>query len=511
MSITTLSELRIRNAKNLVNSISNEYLENLYLFLGRAIPWADSRDPSISDNNPPRPENNLSDNNKTRHQMLYLEKIALSRVYHMIPRNTWTPNTVYDMFRNDYSTSNVSATGESNLYDTKFVVINDKSEVYVCLYNGTSPNNPTGVVSRFSPNLSISALYEPFFTDDGYQWLYLYTLNSTQIIDSTKNLFSIGSYYGYSIPGQIYTVIIDFFGSGYRNTSIENPNVPIQYFYCNVVGDGSGAVARLGYKEGIFNEVRIVAGRYGSGYTYANLNFTSLNIYSSLSDLDANRNPISLPYVDSLKTTCVISPQGGWGSDLITQLGGTRIGIFLTLGEYSSNYLSTGNNTPQFLSIRQSGIINNVRDLSGVKTTSISLSGSTSVRVKDVIGRSYQILEVIEQTISTVNGIDRVAKGTVTYWDEQLRVLKYFQDPNMYLDQDGNLWPFQANGNIIGQESGTSSVVDTSPTDSPSGFVNGFEKPDFDKNSGEIIFISNFAPIDKTPRQKEIIYTIFSY
>ena len=49
------------------------------------------------------------------------------------------------MYRHDYSRTNTAkVSGASNLYSTPFYVLNTDYRVYICLQNGTSPENPSG-------------------------------------------------------------------------------------------------------------------------------------------------------------------------------------------------------------------------------------------------------------------------------------------------------------------------------------------------------------------------------
>ena len=54
----------------------------------------------------------------------------------MIPKIKWESGLAYDMYRHDYrSLYNRSTTNASNLFDAKFIVINQNNDVYACLDN----------------------------------------------------------------------------------------------------------------------------------------------------------------------------------------------------------------------------------------------------------------------------------------------------------------------------------------------------------------------------------------
>ena len=60
------------------------------------------------------------------------------------------------MYRHDYSRTNTAKiSGSTSLYSASYYVLNSDYRVYICLQNGTDPDNPTG-----RPSLD-----EPTFTD----------------------------------------------------------------------------------------------------------------------------------------------------------------------------------------------------------------------------------------------------------------------------------------------------------------------------------------------------------
>ena len=93
-------------------------------------------------------------------------------------------------------------------------------------------------------------------------------------------------------------------------------NNDIPYYYCNINGDGTGAVARVQVEGGKVDEVRVV--RHGEGYTYATLDFVANRVYESLADLDNKENGLNPLGDGAFQTTVIIGPPGGWGTDLMS-------------------------------------------------------------------------------------------------------------------------------------------------------------------------------------------------
>ena len=57
--------------------------------------------------------------------MVFGKKITSDNVRRVVRKISWTKDTVYDMYRHDYSASNRTPNGQTaRLYDTDFYVIN---------------------------------------------------------------------------------------------------------------------------------------------------------------------------------------------------------------------------------------------------------------------------------------------------------------------------------------------------------------------------------------------------
>ena len=91
----------------------------------------------------------------------------------MIPRLDWTSGAVYDIYRHDYSINNRSFSGASNLLNAGWIVINSANAVFACL--GNNKNTASTVEPQNTGN-------EPFYTSDGYQWLFLYSLTASKYL-----------------------------------------------------------------------------------------------------------------------------------------------------------------------------------------------------------------------------------------------------------------------------------------------------------------------------------------
>lgn len=137
------------------------------------------------------------------------------------------------------------------LEDTNYYVFNSaNNSVYICV------DNNNGAASTVLPTGTSSSVYT---TADGYQWKYMFTLEST-IKFLTSSYIPVYTAYKnrYTPLGSITGVTVDSSGSGYSVSSTITVN-----------GDGTGAVLVPQVTDGKITGVTI--SNPGSGYTYANL------------------------------------------------------------------------------------------------------------------------------------------------------------------------------------------------------------------------------------------------
>ena len=193
MPAVVTDQFRIFNANNFIDSLLDTS-NNYYVFLGLVNPSPASIGFGRTDtaNWPLNPIDNLQNRSHNRDTALFGKKITAANVRRVIRKVSWVRNTKYDMYRHDYSSSNLSPnTQVANLYDTNYYVINSDFRVYVCIDNGST--GAPGTETAKGEN----SLDEPIHTDlepqggtsgDGYLWKYLFTISPSDIIkfDSTE-------------------------------------------------------------------------------------------------------------------------------------------------------------------------------------------------------------------------------------------------------------------------------------------------------------------------------------
>ena len=506
MATVNLNDLRIKNAKNLIASLNDSVdgaptNANGYIFIGRPTPWV------TGDTNPPTPTNNFEDFYNTYDQMLSLRRVRDTDAYHMLPRYKWASGTTYDIYNPNYSSQSKSFSGQTNLYEAVYFVENTNHSVYVCL------DNNKNVTSTVEPQ---DAGDEPFYTSDGYQWLRVYDIPTADITDyATENYIPIvANNVTNTQSGAVYTVIIDSPGTNYTSNPGGFTN-QLNHYYCNIVGDGRGAVARVSVNVGAITQIEVV--RFGSGYSEGKLQFKSGFVYGSLVDLDAGINGLNPLGDGNFRSTVIIGPPGGWGTDLARELGGTRVGMFAALGTDDLDF-----DFLEGLTFRQVGIIQDPQFNPNVTNTETTLSATYAMKYENSTGTPFPVGGTITLAANVLGQLV-AASGIVVENDTVNEILKYVQIPNQHSDlNNGVFYTFQeiaaeAEGQLIVSNPNVTTSSTATPQLDYNGlhygmfFQDGFADPDIVKYSGLMTYLTNISPVERIDNQTEKISLLIGY
>ena len=517
MSAIITDQLRILNAKNFVASATST-TNSYYSFVG--LPNATNYS-SVWETNPPAPKDSFEQENDYWDTMIALKRISSGDVNQVVKKNVWSSGTTYDMYRHDISRTNTSKpSGATNLYSANYYVINEDYKVYICLQNGTDPENPTG-----RPSLD-----QPIFTDleprpagdsgDGYIWKYLYTIKPSEIIkfDST-NFMPVPKNWETSTEnasvrdnaltsGQLKIITIKNRGVGLGTANRIYTRVPIK-------GDGSGAEATVV----IDNDSKIdsvTISRGGSGYTYGTLDISSGGVPTGSTS----------PIFD-----VIIPPQGGHGSDIYRELGAQNVLIFSRIENDSEN--------PDFITgnqIARIGIIENPETYDS--TSLLTENKASAIYALKLTGNGYDAATFTPDSIITQTiGIGSTAVGRVVSYSAETGVLKYWQDKSLVgFNSDGSqnssptygfnlnrFTSFPTTGgsiNIVGGSvvlgidttfTGISTSINNRTYYLGQSFTNGVSNPEVKKYSGNIIYVDNRPSITRSTNQKEDIKVILQF
>ena len=485
MATVNTSALRVNSANKFATTVVGSYA-----FIGKPTEWSETSD------TPPTPANNVDAYNDLHNQMLSLKRVVSDDVHNMIRRINWTSGLVYDIYRHDYSTSLTSYSGATRLYDANYIVISQNNGVYACLGNN---GNQVSTVEPQNTNDT------PFYTSDGYQWVRLFTIDANILANKSTSLYipvSTDDLIVYN-SGELASAVIDSAGTGYTARPSGSINA-LPYYFCKITGDGSGAVARVTVFNGSITEINIVRG--GQDYTFANIDFSANKVYATLTDLDREVNSLDPEGNGDFRSTVIIPPSGGWGTNIIKEVGATTVGIFTEFSFDESDFIDN-------VEYRQVGLI---RDIVTSQTNPSHASAYQGIKVSDLGGIvNYQTGEIITQQVELGDEDNTLvnARGIVVGWDATNGIVFYIQDPKYCLHTDGNMYEFGGAGTIIGETSTKITTPDETYTASQSGltFTNGYAPREVTKYTGDVIYISNKPPIQRTSTQTEKLSFILSF
>ena len=480
MAAIILEKFRTHNAKEFIADFGDS---SNYIFIGRANSWTD-------DNDPPAPANSESEELSAYENMIALKKVSTTDVSHGLVRYNWTAGTVYDEYRDDYSTSNQTPSGANNFFDGRGYVVTSDYKVYKCLKTPFSSGSPTGVTAGNEPSSTSTTI--PQTTGDGYMWKFMYQISAADVIKYVTNDFIpvktlgaqsnvAGSLGGFgqtgtddgsaqydvesdAVDGAIYRYIITSAGSGYNDGDVD----------VAVEGDGSGAVATLTFSN---NELTNVTFRdtssFGSGYKRAS--FPTLD--SSISGITAGSGATIKP---------IISPINGHGANPIEELGGNYVILNsrLEFGEGSGDF-------PTDNDFRQIGLIKNpVQSSDSTISSEPTLTATNQITLDDASG-------IAVDNIITSDTTDDASTKKARVISKSGNVLKTITIAN----GGGEFVDFAATDDVFLNASGSKL------TDVASSGVSDAH-PEMSRFTGQILYVENRGPVSRASDQIEDIKLI---
>jgi hypothetical protein len=438
MSAIITKDMRLHNAKQFVEAVSEVANTKIYAFVGKPAEWAVEGSPDTPTDTY-RAQVDIWDN------MIALKKVTGGDISHVIPRNNWSSGNVYAQYSD--------AIPASNLFFSKFVVVNSNYDVYKCLNNSNAALSST--VEPTGTGLTGNNLV---YTADGYTWKYMYTVDTGNVLKFATTTFipvkedSTVSANAANTKGiYAYRIVSANVGSGTlaNNTSL------------TIVGDGSGAQANVYVTSG--NVTKIVVINPGSNYTVANITTSTGN---------AVIEPI-------------IAPAEGHGYNAIDELGGVYTMVNIRLEQ-------TDTDIPNNTKFRQVGLI---KDPFTFGTTTIASASTLKNYGNLTIGSPTNTgLLLPGATITSSNG----ANATVVSFDSFVNSLNYIQTRTTSSNIAANFKQI-VNGDTISV--GVNSI----------GTVTANATATIAQNSGEIMYIDNRNVISRASDQVESLYVVLEF
>ena len=498
MSAIITEKFRQHNANQFNESFTETAGNAYYLFLGKATPFT-SGTTSGSDSSPPTPQDGEQDETRAWDSMLAAKKIASTDITFAIPRRNWVNGTTYDMYEHDISSTNTSTSGASNLYDSTFYIVTSAFRVYKVLDNngGTAYDGAEPTSTSTSP-----------FELGGYVLKFMYDISTTDIGKYVTTDFvpvaTDSTVSAAATDGGIESLKITT-GSGYTDGT----------YYAAVYGDGtsqgtsSGAIVRITVSSGAIAAFGLTAGTdttvhaTGAGYTFGYVNLGAGYTFSD-SDLTSASNMGG----SGGAVEVIISPEGGHGSNAVTELGGHYLMTATTISQAENDDFSTAND------FRTVGIVVDPTDY-GTTTVATATTARQTFVVKFASSTgTFEADEVITQASTG-------AVGKVVEWDSVLSLLYYQQESFKGFGTNsttGGLVAFSGTNLITGgtssatgTPSSTSSETVTLANSNTLTLTSGYANPELQADSGDIIYLENRKPIQRASDQTEDIKIIIEF
>ena len=458
MAAIITTPFRIRNAENFKADVTSS---NVYIGIGKADAWSTNVS-DTSDTVESVPGDHIDDAFNAQQNLIGLKKVGTGNISHVVRRIDWADGKVFTA----YDSSN------TNLYNDDFYCLTSEFKVYKCIIGGPSgstvqPNHTTADITGYG---------------DGYYWKYMYTIiaadseafltNSfmpvkTLLSDPGSNSADAGQWNNQQASASSSTVqgierlVITNGGSGY--SASDNFNFGT---LSKITGDGTNAAFTNGdvtVTNGAITSIEINAP--GSGYTVADVVIGS-------DGPGANAT-----------ARAVIAPVGGHGVDPVSELGGFFIAI---------NTQLTGVEVTADNDFRQVSIIKDPKKIDGSAIT------ATTVQTLKYLHTTTSITNFLPDM--RVQGNTSGAVAYVAFTDTTNNRIYFYQN------EKTGYGTFQ-NSEVITSTPGshTATLQSTAVvTDTSAGGP-------YDVGTGDVLFLENRQPINRSATQIEDIKCIIEF
>ncbi len=499
MSAIITEKFRQHNANQFFESFTEAAASVYYLFIGKATPFT-SGTTGGNDTIPPTPSDDISSEFYRWDSMIAAKKVASTDVSFALPRVNWINGTVYSMYKDDISASSLSANGATNLFDSNFYFITSAFRVYKILDNNAG--------ASYSGSEPTSESTSPFALG-GYVLKYMYTISAS---DATKFLTTDfmpvktnASVNAAATDGKIEALSI-IGGSGYTDGT----------FYAAVYGDGTnagtatGAIVSIKVSGGAIQGFGLASGTDtilhsgGSGYTFGKVNLAAAYIFTDTALTSSG----TLGSGSGGSISVVISPKNGHGSDAVAELGGHYVMSNTTLTQAENDDITTAND------FREVGLVVDPTVFGSSSVASVNTGRMTYVVKMSTSSGTFDVDETITQATTG-------AVGRVVEWDASRSLLYYHQERfGSYGTNSttGAYALFSTTATITGGTSGatgtpsnTASETVTLANSNSLSLTSGYANPELQPDSGNIIYLENRKPIQRSSDQTEDIKIIIEF
>jgi hypothetical protein len=479
-------------------------VDRYYMFAGRALPYDDEAMPD------PNYENDYDAFYFQHEQMQFGKRVSNTDISFAVRKVTWESNTVYAQYDDK----------EVTMPAQDFFVLTSDNHVFKCIYNAE------GAPSTVEPS-SLATEGMPATLADGYKWKYLYTITgsmdtrftTTNYIPVLENANVVAG----AIDGGIFNVIVEEGGSDYPNITgtvvsvsgtqiVINGASTVQDYYANstiTVFGASNAVTNRKILEsyGSGNNVVLIvantfnANQISAGYEYTVgptfvaegdgqdveayfiMNSSTGTIVSTeIIDPGSGYNQLFVnaesgtAFGSNASLRAVISPKGGHGSDVYSELFCKHIAF---TGEFTESTIQA----PDDILIRVVGMMKNPEYANGEPYTLNTFNQMSQHQVANTSASNFSEGE-------TVVGNSSRARGQILSSNSSVMLI------TGYTGEDGGN-QFQSGEVINGQTSGVQFIYGSMDS-----------SPDFLVYTGEILYLQNITAAERSPTSSEQIKLI---
>ena len=499
MAAIITEKFRLHNATQFYESFSEAAKSVYYLFVGKATAFT-SGTSGGSDTSPPTPADDVTGEFYRWDEMVAAKNIASTDVTYALPRRDWANSTIYDMYEDNISSTNTTASSASNIYDGTFFFRTSDNKVYKVL-----DNNAGGAYSGSEPS---STSTSPFALG-GYVLKYMYTITASEqskfLTTDFMPVSTDSTVSAAATDGKVESLIITA-GSSYTDGT----------YYAAVYGDGtsqgtsSGAIVRITVSSGAIATFGLTAGTDttihdgGAGYTFGTVNLGSSYTFSNAALSSAS----SMGSGTGGAVQVVISPKNGHGYDAVEELGGHYVMMNTTLTGAEGDDVLAGND------FRNIGIVVDPTTYGTSTVGSASTYRQTYALKLTSQSGTFDVDEKISQASTA-------AIGKVVEWDSSLSILYYQQERYGDYGTSGTTGAYVAFSGANAVTGATSGAVGTPDASADSAvtlsggatltFTDGYANPELQADSGEVIYVENRRPISRATDQTEDIKVIVEF
>ena len=528
MAAIVTSNFRVLNANNFKEDVTDN---NVYVAIGKSDVWSLTTS-DTTDTTPFTPNDHLDDLGEARGNLIAMKKVAAADLANVVPRYSWTSGNSYVAWDSD----------DASIFDKAFYVITSEFKVYKCIKAG-------GGASSIQPTQTLT---DPQAESDGYTWKYMYTVSvadaekfltnsymptktvslgtealvaattssSTTVTLTASNLDIIigmtvsgsnvsGTPTVSAINGNVLTLsaaqsltAADRLTFAYANDAAAEASLTEADFaqYLNqkasrdsataagierievtaggtsytsaptvtITGDGSGATATATVSGGAVTAITVTA--KGTNYRVADI------VISGGGGSDATAR-------------AVLAPVEGHGVNPKEELGGFFSSLNVLLdGADGSGDITVGNDFRQITLIKNPRVYN-ATPLAGALATADTL-------------KAMNYLDLATTSDHTFFAVDELIVGQTSGAQAYIVEINSTNGYLYYIQNDKTGYGvFQDSENIQGQTGqNTKALGSTAVGD-----------PEVDRHSGEILFLENRAPINRTTTQIEDIKVILEF